>query len=169
MKLNRLYLAMGSNTAPEQNLAAGLRLLKVWFYVVAVSPVYESAPVDDPAAAPFLNAVVQVDTYVFLDLVRRRLRMIEARLGRVRYDTAGQPVAAVPLDLDVLLFNQEINRSIVETLPHPDIVRYAHVAVPLAQLAPALRHPVTGEPLAAIAERLGSATLKPRSDIHNFQ
>jgi 7,8-dihydro-6-hydroxymethylpterin-pyrophosphokinase len=42
-------------------------------------------------------------------------------------------------------------------VPDPDLVKFAHVAVPVAELAPKMRHPQTGEPLAELAQRLLAA------------
>lgn len=167
MKLNRVYIAAGSNVEPEKNLPAGIHLLKTWFNVIAVSPLYESRPVDGgPDDPPFLNAVMYLETYVFLDLFRKRLRMIERRMGRVRYDAEGNKSKAVTFDLDVLLFNDEINRSVYEPLPHPAVLKYAHVVVPLADIAPDKRHPLTGETFAEIAARFRDTPgLRVRRDI----
>jgi 2-amino-4-hydroxy-6-hydroxymethyldihydropteridine diphosphokinase len=170
MRLNNVYIAAGSNVEPEKNLPAGIRLLKTWFNVIAISPIYESEPVDGMPDEPrYLNAVIQIETYVFLDLFRKRLRMIEGRMGRVRYDRDGNESKLVTLDLDVLLFNNETSRSMFEPLPHPDITNHAHVAVPLADISPTKRHPVTGETFSEIAARFrDSSALKVRGDLQGM-
>jgi 2-amino-4-hydroxy-6-hydroxymethyldihydropteridine diphosphokinase len=167
MRLNSVYIAAGSNAEPEKNLTAGIRLLKTWFNVIAVSPIYESEPVDGTPDEPhYLNAVIQLETYVFLDLLRKRLRMIEGRMGRVRVDRDGNKSKVVTLDMDVLLFNNETSRSMIEPLPHPDIVNYAYAALPLADLSPVKRHPITGETFTEIAARFRDApTIKVRGDL----
>jgi 2-amino-4-hydroxy-6-hydroxymethyldihydropteridine diphosphokinase len=114
----------------------------------------------------YLNAVIYVETYTYLDLLRKRLRGLEYQMGRVRSGDTGAKTGAVTLDLDVLLFNNEVDRSLHEPLPHPDILTYAHACVPLADIAPELRHPVTGDTLETIAARFRDTPgLKQRDDV----
>lgn len=167
MKLNRVYIGVASNVQPAINLVDGIRLMHTWFNIIAVSPVYESLPVggspDDPI---YLNAVIYIETYTYLELLRKRLKGLERLMGRVRQETSEGLPQGVTLDLDILLFNNETDYSVITPLPHPDLTRYAHAAVPLADLAPDLRHPITGETLAVIAARFRDTPgLKRRDDV----
>jgi 2-amino-4-hydroxy-6-hydroxymethyldihydropteridine diphosphokinase len=167
MKLNRVYIGIGSNIAAEENLTAGIQLMREWMNVLQISPVYESIPVGGAETDPrYLNVVIYVETYTYLDLLRKRLRGLEYKMGRVRGTNEGEKPKAVTLDLDVLLFNNEVDRSVVEPLPHPDIMNYAHASIPLADLAPDMQHPVTGETLDTIAKRFRDTPgFKRREDV----
>lgn len=166
-KLNHVYILAGSNHEPEKNLRAGIQLLGDYFNIVAVSPVYQTNAVggtdDDPH---YLNAAVYIETFVILDFLRRRLRQIETHAGRVRFDAEGNKSKIVILDLDILLFNNEVSQSIVAPLPHPDILKYAHAIVPLADIAPDFVHPTTGKKLKETALSFKDTPgLKQRDDI----
>lgn len=159
MRLNHVYILIGSNVEPERNIPRTLEVLKQWFNITAISPTYESSPVGgEPGDAPYWNVAIQVETYTILLLLRRNLRGLEHQLGRRRFDLEGERIKDVVIDLDILLYNNEVNRSVIEPLPHPDLLEQAYAAVPLADLAPHLPHPVTGEPIGEIAQRLRENT-----------
>jgi 2-amino-4-hydroxy-6-hydroxymethyldihydropteridine diphosphokinase len=155
MRLNHVYILIGSNVEPQRNIPRALEVLKQWFNITAISPIYESAAVGGgPDDAPYWNMAIQVESYTILLLLRRNLRGLEHQLGRRRFDLEGERIKAVTVDLDILLYNNEVNRSVIEPLPHPDLLEHAYAAVPLADLAPHVPHPVTGEPMGEIARRL---------------
>jgi len=165
MRLNHVYILIGSNVEPQRNIPRTLEVLKQWFNIVAISPIYESAAVggtlDD---APYWNMAIQVESYTILLLLRRNLRSLEHQLGRRRFDLEGERLKTVIVDLDILLYNNEVNRSVIEPLPHPDLLEHAYAAVPLADLAPHVPHPVTGEPMGEIAQRLREGVTLRRID-----
>jgi 2-amino-4-hydroxy-6-hydroxymethyldihydropteridine diphosphokinase len=153
----RAYLALGSNVAPERHVPAALAQLAACLEVLAVSPIYESAAVGAPGTPAFWNATALVATELPpAELKHAVLRRIEAELGRVRSADKNAPRT---IDLDLVLYEDLVLEEPGLRLPDPDLERYPHVAVPLADLAPELRHPVTGETLAAIAARLGRGSL----------
>ncbi len=166
-------ITLGSNIAPERNLPRAVALLRQNYHLTvrAVSRVYESLPVsasgeiaeDQP---PFLNAALWVGSdgyYGPLALKCHVLRFIELLLGRQR---SADKFAPRPIDLDLALFGDCVLNSPHLTLPDPDILRHAHVALPLAEVAPDWRHPLTGQTLAAIAAGFGEvASIHPRDDL----
>lgn len=132
-----------------------LEQLEHWFELGGVSRVYESAPVGAPGSPRFLNAAVRVVTAVPPARLKfDYLRPLEARLGRVRGSNKSAPRS---IDLDIALFGALVleDRRNGLVIPDPEILTRAHVALPLADVAPETAHPVTGERLAAIAARLG--------------
>lgn len=149
-----VLVVLGSNIEPEANLVAAVRFLSELVTVEAASPAYRSAPVGSPGSPPFLNAAVALSTDLSPgDLKREVLRPIEAALGRVRGADRNAPRT---IDLDLALYGALVvdDRAHGLVLPDPAILEHAHVAVPLADLAPGFEHPVTGERLASIAARL---------------
>ncbi|MBZ0282080.1 MAG: 2-amino-4-hydroxy-6-hydroxymethyldihydropteridine diphosphokinase [Anaerolineae bacterium] len=146
MTSNTVFISLGSNTQPEYNLREAVRLLREYVTVITVSPVYETAPVSGEGRS-YLNAAAQLETDLNpVDLKANVLRIIENRLGRMR-DSSGD----VTIDLDILLFNDEQHDLGKRQIPDPGILQYAHVAIPLADVAPDIPHPVTGERLETIA------------------
>ena len=146
-ELVRAYLALGSNIDPEQNLPAAVRLLRRYCRVVALSPVYRTPPQGFADQPDFYNMAVQIlTTGDPADFKRDALAEIERALGRVR-DPHNRN-APRTIDLDIALWGEKPWR-----VPDPDILRFAHIAVPLADLAPDYVHPETGETLMQIASR----------------
>jgi 2-amino-4-hydroxy-6-hydroxymethyldihydropteridine diphosphokinase len=150
--MNFAYLSLGSNVQKEHNLPACVHLLANHGRLLAVSSVYETAPVGNPGDPPFFNAALLLETpLAAADLKEDVLRTTEQRLGRRR---SGDPNAPRPIDVDISLFNRDVLQVGRRHIPDPEILLYPHVVVPLAEIAPDYRHPETGETLAAIARRV---------------
>jgi 2-amino-4-hydroxy-6-hydroxymethyldihydropteridine diphosphokinase len=154
---NRIVISIGSNIDKEINLPLAVRLVGERCTLLKVSPVYETVPVGLVDQANFFNAAVLVETE--LDPVQFKQQVlipIEERLNRVRSDEKNAPRT---IDLDISLVNDEI-RDIDQKhhVPDPDILKFPHVAVPIADLVPEMRHPETAERLADIAARLVEKT-----------
>jgi len=85
------------------------------------------------------------------DELRTELHKIEADLGRVR---TRDKYAPRTIDLDLSLFGDRVLSGSDYQIPDPEITRLAHLAIPLAELAPEFRHPSLDETLRQIADRL---------------
>lgn len=165
--MHRVFVSLGSNISPEANLRACVRLLRDRCDVLAVSPVYETAPVGYTEQENFLNAAVLLET----DLTPERLRAelldaIEHALKRER-DPLNKN-APRTIDLDIALWDDGSFDYGTKPwhVPDKDITRFIHVARPLADLAPEYVHPEDGRTLANIADALSSADgLFVREDI----
>ena len=136
-----VYLGLGSNvgdrrshlqTAIERLTAPDLRVLRV-------SPIYETEPVDYTAQRWFLNLVVEAETELFPMQLLSRTGRIERELGRVRTVAKGPRT----IDIDILLYGSAVVHSAKLEIPHPRMGERRFVLVPLADLAPDLRHPLT--------------------------
>jgi 2-amino-4-hydroxy-6-hydroxymethyldihydropteridine diphosphokinase len=132
-----VFIGAGSNADPERRLRGALAELARRFGTVRSSSVYRSAAVGVPAA-DYSNVVVAFATELPLDALRAELRAIEALAGRTRADPA-----VCELDLDLLLYGRRVDAA--QGLPRPGLMAQPFVLVPLAELAPKLVHPVTGE------------------------
>lgn len=162
-RATRVLVSMGSNIDAERNLAAALRRLRERCHVSSVSTVYESDPVGTTDQARFLNAAVLLETELTPAQLRSQvLRPIEHELGRVRTADKYGPRT---IDLDISLYGDQVLELAGHRIPDPDILRHAHVAVPLADVAPEQRHPETGQGLGEIARELPRAGLRPRPDL----
>ena len=157
--MNQFYLSVGSNTDAANNLKAIVRALRKQTEVMAVSSVYES-PDSEGGGRVYLNAAVQVaDKRPPATLKREVLRPIEEHLGRERNKQA------VTADIDIVMVNSDVLSYEGREIPDPDILRHAHIARPLADIAPNLVHPLAEQPLSAIAGQLDVSPLKRRDDI----
>lgn len=101
--------------------------------LIAVSPVYRSAPVGPPDQPDYLNAAARLDTALAPAALLAALHAIEARAGRVRDGARWGPRT---LDLDLLLYGDRVSADPGLILPHPELHRRAFVLVPLADIAP---------------------------------
>jgi 2-amino-4-hydroxy-6-hydroxymethyldihydropteridine diphosphokinase len=159
----RAFISLGSNIEPEENLPKVVEKLKRLGKIVSVSGVYQNPALGRPEQGDYLNAAVHLLTELQALELRAQLRDIEAELGRVRTEDR---YAARTMDLDLCLFEELIIQSPDFSLPDPDIQDRPHLAVPLADLDPGYIHPITGETLDAIANRLRpGAKLTAREDI----
>jgi 2-amino-4-hydroxy-6-hydroxymethyldihydropteridine diphosphokinase len=171
--MNRAYLCLGSNIDSERNLPRAVWRLRTAGRLLAVSRVYETAPVGRTDQPPFLNAAVLLETACLrVELKEQVITGIETELGRRRDPTDKN--APRTIDIDIAIWCGESRagcgqrRAGAEPLAcDPEILRHAHVAVPLAELAPDLVHPDSGEALSVIAARLtaGQPPLRVRPDV----
>jgi 2-amino-4-hydroxy-6-hydroxymethyldihydropteridine diphosphokinase len=160
---HRAVLLLGSNVDKERNLPAAVRLLHRLCRVLAVSPVYETAPVGLAEQPYFLNAAVLVETKLDAPALKQTvLNRVEEELGRRRQS---DKFASRIIDVDLVLFDDAILKLGHRRIPDPDLRRYLHVAVPVADLLPDYVHPETGENLATIAARLRAAAVAGGQDI----
>jgi 2-amino-4-hydroxy-6-hydroxymethyldihydropteridine diphosphokinase len=147
-------LLLGSNIEAAVNLPRALALLAGAGTVVAVSGVYRTAAVGRTDLADFLNAAALLETALGAgELKERAIAGVEAALGRVR-DPLDKN-APRTIDVDVAIWESSMPGPPAD----PDIVQRAHVAVPLADLAPDWVHPADGRPLALIAAELIAAEI----------
>ena len=147
-----VLISIGSNIEPERNLVAAVEILDAESDLRRVSRVFATRPVGDKPMPAFLNAAVELRTRSGPRELRRSvLRRIEHRLGRVRGEDRNAPRT---IDLDIAVFGDLVLEEVDLTLPDPEILTRAHVAVPLADVAPEMRHPVDGRRLGEIGAAL---------------
>ena len=154
-----ILIALGANLptarhgTPARALDAALDALAgAGIRTAARSRWYRSAPVAPATGRWFVNGVIGVETTLPPRPLIARLLAVEAGFGRRR---SGAGVAR-PLDLDLLDYHGRIARHAADgggpalILPHPRLARRAFVLVPLAEIAPAWRHPATGAAVASL-------------------
>jgi 2-amino-4-hydroxy-6-hydroxymethyldihydropteridine diphosphokinase len=138
MSLTRTFLGLGSNIDRERHLCSGLDALAGFLTDLSCSPVFESHPVGIKSG-PFFNLVVSALTDLPLIELDRRLKFIEADNGRYAPDRIG-----LPLDIDVLLFGEQVGNFDGLILPRTEILKNAFVLWPLSLIAPEGMHPGVG-------------------------
>jgi len=137
------YLNLGSNIEPEVNLVKAVQLLQKYGDVQKVSRAWESRSVG--AAGPnYLNACVAfISPFMQTDLKERIIRPIEAQLGRKRSENKYTPRT---IDIDIVLFDDKPNND--------KVWKFAFVIVPLAEIYPDYKNPLTQEKITKTATRL---------------
>lgn len=144
----RAYVALGSNLGDRAgNIAAAIAALQAThgLDVVAIASTVETdallAPGDTTPQPKYLNTTVAVDCAFPAEALLQTLKDIEKRLGR----TDSTRWAARPIDLDVLLFGDEVRTALPPLTPHPEMHRRRFVLEPLASIAPDAKHPGLGK------------------------
>jgi 2-amino-4-hydroxy-6-hydroxymethyldihydropteridine diphosphokinase len=140
--ISNAYIGLGSNLGDRAgNLLLAVRgMIAAGLEVVRLSSIYETEPVERFDQPAFLNMVAELKgtTLPPPEHVLARLLRIEYALGRTRDVRMGPRT----IDLDLLVYKDEQINTEFLTLPHPRLHRRRFVLVPLAEIAPALVHPV---------------------------
>lgn len=134
------YLLTGSNLGDRASSLqkANALIAQSCGKIISFSSLYETAPwglLEQPA---FLNQAIAVETSLEPEELMRRLLEIEAAMGRIRDARYGPRI----IDLDILLYDQVVMDQPILNLPHPALPQRRFALTPLAEIAPALLHPV---------------------------
>lgn len=137
----RVYLSLGSNISPVHYLRAALDELRATFGAIDVSPAYRSDAVGFDGAS-FVNLAVGLDTAMSPAVLNDWLHALEDRHGR-RRDVPRY--ADRTLDLDIVFYDDLVTDGPGHLQIPRDELRFAFVLRPLADIAPAFVHPVSGQ------------------------
>ena len=122
---------------------------------------YDTAPVDTPpGSGRFLNAVCRVETALPPQTLLKAVKGLESALGRL----SGRRNAPRTIDIDILLYGDEVVETPEVTIPHPRFASRAFVLTPLADIAPDAVHPVLG---VSVRELLAAA--EGRAEVVRWQ
>lgn len=145
------YLGLGSNQGDRmENLEKGIEFLRGGIEALEVSPIYETEPVGFTEQPAFLNCVCKGETSLSPLELLALAKEAEAALGREPTFRNGPRT----LDVDILFYGDEVLSEPGLEVPHPRLNERGFVLVPLADIAPNLRHPVSGATVKEMLERL---------------
>ncbi|HEY4838820.1 MAG TPA: 2-amino-4-hydroxy-6-hydroxymethyldihydropteridine diphosphokinase [Candidatus Acidoferrales bacterium] len=162
MSTHTVYLSLGSNLGDRAlNIEHALtRLAEENVRIVKRSSFYETEPVEFLAQGWFLNIAVEAETELMPRQLLRVIRQIERELGRKRIVRSGPRT----IDIDILFFGTSIMNAADLEIPHPRMTERRFVVVPMAEIAPTLRHPVLRLTMAELL-----AATKDRSHVRRVQ
>ena len=146
----RIYLSLGSNLGDrEANLRAALQGIAGLedTSIEALSHCYETEPVGTIEQPDFLNMAVEICTELSPTELLNATQEIERHIGRTRNHHWGPRI----VDIDLLLYEDKIITTETLTLPHPEFRGRAFVLTPMAEIAPDVVDPITGDTMATLA------------------
>ncbi len=146
-----VYLGLGSNLGDRlANLQAAVQALEPQIHLIQASPVYETPPwgyLDQPY---FLNQSLKMETDLSPADLLAFIKHLERELGREPTFRNGPR----RIDIDILFYDDLILHEDQLQIPHPRLEKRAFVLVPLAAIAPNLRHPVLGSKIKELMQEI---------------
>lgn len=147
------YVSLGANVGDrEANLRDAIARLRKAGVVSRISSLYETEPMELREQAWFLNCVVELKTELAPTALLGRMLQIEREMGRER----NLPKGPRTIDLDLLLFDNDIVTAPELTVPHPAMQDRRFVLVPLVEIAPGAVHPILRKTAFQLLETLSA-------------
>ncbi|MDH5722067.1 MAG: 2-amino-4-hydroxy-6-hydroxymethyldihydropteridine diphosphokinase [Alphaproteobacteria bacterium] len=156
-----IIIGLGANLdfkghSPEETLRLCLKHFEEnGIKIISVSSIWKSAPVPASDQPWYRNAVCSVSTIYTPSQLLKKLHEIELSFGRMRHEIN----AARTLDLDIIAYDDRISGE-DPILPHPRFHDRAFVLYPLQEIAPDWVHPVTGQSVSDMIDRMPSQQIE---------
>ncbi len=139
--MSKVYISVGSNLGDrEENIKEVIKLIDnhPLIKIIKISPIYETEPVGFKDQDWFLNLVIELETSLLPQELLAILEEIEIKLGK-KIERKWGPRT---IDLDILLYDDIILDLPELQIPHKLMHERAFVLIPLAQIAPNVKHPM---------------------------
>lgn len=145
----KIYLSLGSNIKPEENLNKAKELLNQEYQSEKESKIYKTKS-EGFEGEDFLNQVICLLTEDSPDRVVATLKDIEKKIGR---KDRTEKFSDREIDIDLLLYGNYVGKVLGKDIPHKDIDLYRFVLEPLAEIAPDFIHPKYQEKISEIWQK----------------
>jgi 2-amino-4-hydroxy-6-hydroxymethyldihydropteridine diphosphokinase len=147
-----VYLSLGSNLGDrEKHLCEAIDRLQDLGVIGKISAFYETQPVEVQAEQPwFLNCALAMETELAPLEFLGRMLAVEQSMGRIRT----QPKGPRTIDIDILLFGNDVLDTPELTVPHPAMHQRRFVLQPLAEIAQKVIHPLLKRPVRELLDSL---------------
>ncbi len=145
-----VFIGLGSNLGDRRaNIADALARIRALpgVRILKESSLYESEPHGD-AKTWFVNGVIEIETEMSPEPLLKKLKAVEATMGRKR--VKGKRWGSRIIDLDILLYGGQVVSKRTLKIPHPELQNRRFVLLPLSELAPQVIHPVIQETISSL-------------------
>jgi len=144
------HLLIGGNLGNrKENLSKAISLINEQCgSLTRSSSIYETEAWGNTDQPSFLNQALEISTSLTARQLMRKVLKIEEEMGRVRKEKLGPRI----IDIDILLFENEIHDLRFLKIPHPEMQNRRFVLVPLAEINSTLQHPVLKKSIAELLE-----------------
>ena len=148
--MSTAYLLIGGNLGNrKENLLTAISLInKQCGALTKSSSIYETEAWGKTDQPSFLNQALEISTSLNARQLMRKILKIEKEMGRIREEKLGPRI----IDVDILLFDNEIHDLRFLKIPHPEMQNRRFVLVPIAEIDPTLQHPVLKKTIAELLE-----------------
>ncbi len=155
----RAFIGVGSNINPAENVKNAIQLLSKKVNILGISTVYQTQPEGGLKQPPYYNCVVEIETKASPEEFKNRvLRKIERDLGRKR---SKNKYASRTIDLDLILYDDLVQKKDDFILPDPQIASRPYLAIPLYELNPDLVLSGSGLSIKKLALNLSREGMQP--------
>lgn len=151
-KMEKVFISIGSNINKEKNIRSAIKILANHYHPINFSSIYECLAIGFEGDN-FYNLVISFDTKLTAQQLNTALAAIENDHGR---DRSAPPFSPRTLDLDLILYGADTINDGGLQIPRNEIIEYAFVLKPLAELVPQNRHPVSKQTFQALWQQFKS-------------
>lgn len=153
----KIYLGLGSNVGErEEFLRAAINTLSAKITNTTISSFYATAPWGKTDQAEFLNLCIFGETNLKPEELLKFIKQLEVSLGRAHSEKWGPR----EIDIDILFYDDLVVNTSQLEIPHPFLAERAFVLIPLAEIAPNLKHPVFKKTISELAKAVDSNGIK---------
>jgi 2-amino-4-hydroxy-6-hydroxymethyldihydropteridine diphosphokinase len=148
--MSKVFLLIGGNLGErEANFTKARKLIAQYCgEITQSSSIYETAAWGKKDQPSFLNQALEIDTKLTAEQLMAQILELEKIMGRERKEKYGPRV----IDIDILLFNNEIHNHTSLKIPHPEMQNRRFALIPLAEIAANIEHPVFKKSIAQLLE-----------------
>ena len=132
-----IYLSLGSNIDPRNNIATAIKLLSQRYPIIRVSSFFQTIPWGFQQHSFFVNCAIHFRSTEQPETILSFTQKLERYLNRKKLILNGPRT----IDIDILLYDNIVINSLYLTLPHPGLTTRDFMLIPLLELAPYTRHP----------------------------